>query len=143
MATILAHIVIRPGKEASFESIAASLHSSSHATEKHLRAYGYWRGQTPRSYYTLLAFEDFMGFMEHQTSSHHEDVALDLRECIESMRLEWVDPIEGASTLAPSNPQEVPADAPPLLVRYAGMMPVQLAEWWQPLRSARTEGQPG
>ena len=137
MATILAHIVISEGKEAEFESIAAQLHEATHLVESRLRAYGYWRAQNPRTYYALLAFDDYLGFMEHQTSSHHEDVALDLRGCIESMSLEWVDPVEGASTLAASNPQDLPVDASPLLIRYADMLPVQVAAWWGPARTSR------
>ena len=138
MATILAHIVIKEGKEADFETIAATLHQESHASENRLRAYGYWRGQEPRTYYTLLAFDDYLGFMAHQTSDHHEDAAGGLRDCIESMSLEWVDPIDGASKLAPSNPQNLPDDAPPLVVRYAAMIPAKVAAWLGPARDARS-----
>lgn len=138
MATILAHIVIKAGKEDEFESIAATLHEASHATETRLRAYGYWRAQSPRTYYTLLAFDDYLGFMAHQTSDHHEAVAVELRGCIESMSLEWVDPIEGASTLVASNPQDLSDDASPLVVRYAEMLPVRVADWWGPPRAARS-----
>ena len=138
MATILAHIVIVEGKQDEFEALAARLHEASHATETSLRAYGYWRGQAPRSYYTLLAFEDYLGFLEHQTSGHHEDASRQLGECIESMTLEWVDPIEGASKLVASNPQELPVDATPLMVRYAERIPARVAEWWRPRRAARS-----
>ena len=138
MATILAHILIKDGKEDEFESIAATLHEASHASEPRLRAYGYWRGQTPRTYYTLLAFDDYLGFMAHQTSDHHEAAALVLRSCIESMSLEWVDPVQGASKLVASNSQDLPVDASPLLVRYAEMMPAQVAAWWGPARASRS-----
>ena len=138
MATILAHLVIREGKEAEFESIAATLHEASHADEASLRAYGYWRAAAPRTYYTLLAFDDYLAFLAHQTSDHHENAAPHLRECIESMSLEWVDPVEGASKLAASHPQDMPADAPPLVVRYAERFPVAVAEWWGALRRARS-----
>jgi quinol monooxygenase YgiN len=138
MATILAHIVIRAGREAEFESIAATLHEASHATETGLRAYGYWRAQAARSYYTLLAFDDYLGFIAHQTSSHHEDAAPRLRDCIESMSLEWVDAVDGASQLVASNPQELPADASPLAVRYAEMLPARVEDWWGPLRVDRS-----
>jgi hypothetical protein len=137
MATILAHIVIQPGKEAEFEALAATLHRASHDTEEHLRAYGYWRGQEARHYYTLLAFDDYVGFLEHQSSDHHEGAALTLRDCIESISLEWVDPVEGASKLVASNPMEAPADASPVMARYARIMPAQVAEWWGPLRAER------
>lgn len=137
MASILAHITIHEGKEAEFEALAVTLHTASHADEKGLRAYGYWRSADPRKYYTLLAFDDYLGFMAHQTSSHHESAGPHLRDCIEAMSLEWVDPVQGASKLAPSNPQDLPADAPPLLTRYAAMFPVKVADWWTALRGAR------
>jgi quinol monooxygenase YgiN len=137
MSTILAHIVIRSGKEAEFETLAASMHQASHTTETALRGYGYWRGQEPRHYYCLLAFDDYQGFLAHQSSDHHEEGSAGLRGCIESLTLEWVDAIEGASKLAPTNPQEAPADASPVMVRYANTMPAQVADWWAALRSAR------
>jgi hypothetical protein len=131
MSTILAHIVVRVGREAEFEALAVTLFDVSHATETRLRGYGYWRGQEPRHYYTLLAFDDYVGFLEHQSSDHHEEASPPLRECLESIRLEWVDPVAGASKLAPTNP---------LAVRYATTMPAQVAEWWKPLRSEQTGG---
>ena len=140
MSTILAHIIIHEGKEAEFEALATTLHAASHADEQSMRAYGYWRSAEPRNYYTLLAFDDYLGFMAHQTSGHHEDAGPHLRDCIESMSLEWVDPVQGASKLAASNPQAIPADAPPLLVRYAAMFPVKVADWWVALRASRATG---
>ena len=71
------------------------------------------------------------------TSEHHESAGPSLRECIESMTLEFVDPIEGASKLAPSNPQALPADAPPLMTRYASKIPAAVADWWLDRRVAR------
>ena len=44
--------------------------------------------------------------------------------------------IEGASKLAPTNPQEPPADASRLMLRYADRMPAAVAPWWPPLRAA-------
>lgn len=134
MATILAHITIRDGKEAEFEALAQTLHGASHATEPHLRAYGYWRGSEPRTYYTLLAFDSFLDFIRHQTSDHHETASPMLGSCIEGMRLEWVDPVQGASTLPSTASQDVPADADELTARYAKRFAAQIAEWWSPLR---------
>jgi quinol monooxygenase YgiN len=134
MATILAHITIKEGREAEFESIARTLHQSSHATETHLRAYGYWRGAEPRTYYTLLSFDSYLGFLEHQTSDHHEAASPGLGACIETMRLEWVDPIEGASTFVRTESQEVPAGASDLTVKYSQRFPAAVASWWAALR---------
>jgi len=138
MATILAHIVIVEGRQADFETVAAKLFEASHATEPALRAYGYWRAQEERHYYTLLAFDDYLGFLTHQTSNHHEGASKQLGECIESISLEWVDPIDGASKLVATNPQDVAADASPLEVQYAARMPARVAGWWGPLRSRRS-----
>jgi quinol monooxygenase YgiN len=134
MATILAHITIREGKQAEFEALAKTLHTASHATEPHLRAYGYWRGSEPRTYYTLLAFDSFLDFINHQTSDHHETAAPALGGCIEGMRLEWVDPIQGASTLPPTAAQDTPADADELTAKYAQRYAAKIADWWSDFR---------
>ena len=130
MATILAHITITAGKEAEFEAVAQKMHAASHATEPHLRAYGYWRGSEPRTFYTLLAFDSFLDFIAHQTSDHHESLSAQITGCIEAMRLEWVDPIQGASTLPPTVSQDAPADADELTARYAKRFAAQIAAWW-------------
>jgi quinol monooxygenase YgiN len=134
MATILAHITIREGSEERFEALAKTLHQSTHAHETGVRAYGYWRGADPRTYYTLLAFDDFRSFIAHQTSPHHETAAPELGSVIEAMRLEWVDPIQGASTLRPTNRQDMPAGSDELTTRYAARYAAQIADWWQSLR---------
>jgi quinol monooxygenase YgiN len=134
MATILAHITVKEGNEARFEAIARQLHQSTHAHETGVRAYGYWRGQAPRTYYTLLAFDDFRSFLRHQTSEHHEGASPDLGQVMEGIRLEWVDPIQGASTLPPTQTQDIPDDADELTRRYARRFAAQIADWWSTLR---------
>lgn len=73
MATILAHLTIKPGCEARFEQIATDLFDGTHANETKVLRYEYWRGEAPRTYYTLLSFDDHRAFIEHQVSDHHED----------------------------------------------------------------------
>ena len=136
MATILAHIKIKPGSEARFESVVRKLYAQSHAGEQALRRYEYWRGQEPGTYYCLLAFDDFLGFMAHQASPHHETAAPLLIDALADMKLEWVDPIQDASPLPASVPQQVPDTASDLVKRYAEMFPVAEAAWWSALRSA-------
>ena len=72
MATILAHLRVKPGMEARFEEIARRLWSATHDHETGVRHYQYWRGADERTYYTLLAFDDHRTFIRHQTSEHHE-----------------------------------------------------------------------
>lgn len=135
MATILAHITIRGGKEAEFEAIARDLYRVSHGTEQGLRYYEYWRGQEERTYYALLAFDDHRAFIEHQASDHHEAAAPRLGPVIEAIRLEYVDPLAGASPLPPTEHQEAPPDADALRLDYTARYAAVVASWWQPLRA--------
>jgi quinol monooxygenase YgiN len=136
LATLLVHIRVRPGKEASFEGIARELHRASHADEPELIRYEYWRGEEPGSYYTLMAFPSYLGFLAHQTSPHHEGVAGELRDAIEAIRLEWVDPLDGASPLGPTDTEVLPDDATDLERDYSQRYAAKVAEWWLALRPA-------
>jgi len=134
MATILARIKIKQGCEATFETAVRDLFALSHGSEKALRRYEYWRAQDPGTYYCLLAFDDFLGFMAHQSSEHHEAAVPVLMAAIADMQLEWVDPVQSASPLPATVPQEIPEAASDLVKRYAQMMPVSMAAWWRTLR---------
>ncbi|MDH3752343.1 MAG: antibiotic biosynthesis monooxygenase [Acidimicrobiia bacterium] len=130
MATILAHITVKPGCESVFESIAARLFRRTHDDETAVRRYEYWRGAEPRTYYTLLAFDDFNGFLAHQTSPHHENEAQAIRDAVETLTLEWVDPIVGASPLVPTEDRPSPDGADELVRRYANLYAPDVQEWW-------------
>ena len=131
MATLLAHITVRPGSEADFESLARTLHDRTHALETGVRHYEYWRGAEPRTYYTLLSFDDHRAFIAHQTSDHHEAASPALGGVVESLRLEWVDPVPGASALPPTRTQDAPADANELVTAYTDLFAAVVADWWQ------------
>ena len=134
MATILAHITIKAGSEARFEQIARDLYAGTHDTETGVRHYQYWRGAEPRTYYTLLSFDDFQTFMAHQTSDHHESAAPSLGEVMEAFKLEWVDPIQGASDLPPTEHQPAAADANELTKTYTDRYAAKVADWWKGMR---------
>jgi quinol monooxygenase YgiN len=134
VATILAHIRVKDGREAEFESVARRLFEATHRDETRVLRYEYWRGAAPRTYYTLLAFEDFRAFLAHQTSGHHEAATPALRDVVESIRLEWVDPVQGASELPPTRAQDVPANADALTREYAVRYSADVAPWWEALR---------
>jgi len=134
MATVIAHIRVVEGAEARFEEIARALYRTSHDSEPALRRYEYWRGSEPRSYYTLIACDDFRGFMAHQTSDHHESASPALGEVIEELRLEWVDPVAGASDMPPTEMQPALPDADELTRRYSERFAAQVASWWLDLR---------
>ena len=104
MATLLAHIRVRPGMEARFEQLATELFQATHANERAVRRYEYFRGTDLGTYYALLSFDDFHGFLDHQSSDHHEAAAPGLGEVTESTRFEWVDPIQQASPLSADGP---------------------------------------
>ncbi len=135
MATILAHIKIREGKEADFEQIARDLYADSHANETGLLRYEYWRGAEPRTYYTLLSFEDHRTFIVHQTSDHHEDASPGIGAAVESIRLEWVDPIADASPLPPTEHQDALPDTDELTKKYTESYAAAVANWWASRRA--------
>ena len=100
MATFLAHITVKPGREADFERVAAEHYGATHALEPQMGRYEFWRGADDRVYYCHATFDDFVAFVEHQTSDHHETFGPMLRDTFEIFRLEWVDPIATSSPLA-------------------------------------------
>jgi hypothetical protein len=53
---------------------------------------------------------------------------------LEGLRLEWVDPIAGASTLPPTEHQPAPPGAPDLVASYSDAFAAQVADWWLALR---------
>lgn len=134
MATILAHLTIKEGCEVRFEEIAQALHDGTHANETKVLRYEYWRGEQPRTYYTLLSFDDHRAFIEHQVSDHHEEASPQLGEVCEKIRLEWVDPIAASSPLPETNAQDAPDGASDLAVDYTERYAAKVAEWWLALR---------
>lgn len=134
MATLLAHIRVTPGCEARFESVARSLYSSTHSTETGVCRYEYWRGGDERTYYTLLSFDDHRAFIAHQTSDHHESASPTIGELVESIRLEWVDPIDGASPLPATEMLPAPPGADDLTTAYTDRYAAKIATWWLSLR---------
>lgn len=131
---MLVQITVKEGREAAFEELARKMYDASHADEDRLLRYEYWRGAEPRTYYTLGAFEDFRAFLDHQASDHHETAGPALRDVIDDLRLEWVDPVGGASPLPPTDHQDTPADANELKRSYAERFAVRPPAWWLTLR---------
>jgi len=140
MATILAHVTVKPGKERQWEQTARSLYEGTHANETAVRRYEYWRGAEPRTYYVLLSFEDYRGFLAHQSAEHHEDEVGPIGDAVESMWLEWVDPLSEASPLVPTEMQHPGRDAGELAATYAVSHPAEVQDWWQALRGDADPG---
>ncbi|MBI1181221.1 MAG: hypothetical protein GC201_11740 [Alphaproteobacteria bacterium] len=135
MATLLAHIRIRPGKEARFEELQGALWRSTHADEPGCRRYEFFRGEAEGSYYGLLSFDDFQAFLVHQSSDAHEDFGAEFADVVSDIRIEWIDPVQGASALAPTAPQEAPEGAGDLMKEYSKTYAVRMADWWHALRT--------
>jgi len=131
MATILAHIRVHPGAEARFEAVARRLYDATHADETGVHAYQYWRGREPGAYYALLAFADHRHFIVHQTSAHHDEATPELGEVIAEMRLEWVDPVPGASPWPPTAHQPPADDADDEVRRATEVFAARVADWWR------------
>jgi quinol monooxygenase YgiN len=134
VATFLARIRVRHGETARFEQIARDLYAASHDTETALSRYEYWRGEEPDVYYTLASFDSYPGFLAHQTSPHHEKASPALREVIEDIHLEWVDPIAGASPLAPTVMTDPGDEASETEKAYAKRFDASAQPWWLDMR---------
>src|SRR4051812_3575289 len=104
--------------ETQFERVVAALYRQTHDAEPAVRRYEYFRGAVPGTYYCLLSFDDYHGFLAHQSSAHHEAAGPELRELTEEMRFEWIDPLWLASPLGPTDPQPLPPDASEVAVQY-------------------------
>jgi len=131
VATILAHIRVHAGRAADFETIARALYDDTHAHDRGVRRYEYWRGAEIGLYYCLLAFDDFHAFLAHQTSDHHEKASPKLGEMIREIQLEWIDPVPGASPLPRTAMQPLPANADGLTARYHRVFAARLQDWWE------------
>ena len=134
MATFLAHITVKPGREADFERVAAELYDATHALEPQMRRYEFWRSADDRAYYCHATFDDFLAFIEHQTSDHHETFGPMLRDTFETFRLEWVDPIATSSPLVATNRQPLPDAASALTAKYHELFAADVRPWWLQLR---------
>jgi hypothetical protein len=120
--------------EARFEQIVTELYRATHAGETAVRRYEYWRGAEPGTYYSLLSFDDFVGFLAHQSSDHHSAASDPLHDVTESIELEWVDPVSTASPLPPTEVQPLPAGASELAAHYHRRFSDIAPPWWLPLR---------
>jgi quinol monooxygenase YgiN len=130
VASILAHISIKPGHERDFESTAAELWTHTHALETGVHRYEYWRSETPNKWYALLSYEHEIDFLHHQVSDHHEVAGARFAPMFESVRLEWLDPVPGANHAPPGVIDELPADASQALRKAKHRFSAQVAEWW-------------
>ena len=130
MATLLAHIQVKKGREAEFEAVAAELYRETHDREPACLRYEYWRGAEPGRYYSLLAFEDFHAFLRHQLSPHHEAASPRIGDTCETVRLEWVDPIAESSELPATEMQALPEGADEKTTRHHELFAAVVQEWW-------------
>lgn len=128
MATILAHLEIKPGKEAEWEAIMADMVRQTFEQEDQVLRYEYFKAQKPLHYYCLLSFEDKWAFYLHQASDYHE--GHDFESVLASVELEYVDPVQGASGLPPTENPPLPDDASETLRNIELIFPIAIPEWW-------------
>ena len=134
MSTVLAKAKLKPEFEDFFADIARKVFRSTHANESAVVRYEYYRGTDERTYYVLLSFENFDGFMTHQVADYHHNV--DFMDCFEEFRLEWLDPINGASPLVESETEgAVDPSNDDLWNNYVKNHSETTPKWWLSLRS--------
>lgn len=130
MASLLAHIRIKEGKEEKWEAIMANMVDQTFATEKGVVRYEYWKGQEPNFYYCLLSFKDKWAFYHHQMSDHHE--GHDFADVLADIRLEYVDPVDRAGGgLAPTQDPPLPDNASAAQKTAQERFPLDIAAWWR------------
>lgn len=134
MSSLLAKIQIHPGREAEFEDVMAYMYRQTHGSEEGVLRYEYWRGREPGFYYCLLSFRDAVTFWRHQASDHHEGEMQRFGECIATLDLEVIDPVQQASPLPPTVEIQVPATESAAVQEQAQRFPIAAAPWWQVLR---------
>ncbi len=129
MASLLAHIRIKPGKETKWEAIMQDMVKQTFATEEGVVRYEYWKGQGVNFYYCLLSFKDKLAFYHHQMSDHHE--SHDFAEVIADIKLEYIDPVQGAGGgLATTEDPALPANASDAQRKAQELFPLDIAPWW-------------
>lgn len=138
MASSLIRMRVKAGMGEQFEALARSLYADSHAHEPALRRYEYWRGQEPDTYYCLQSFDDYRGFIAHETAPYHEAAAEPIMALIEDFDLQWIDAVEGAAPFASSREQDLPASAGERERLYASLFPLARAGWWPQLAEEPT-----
>ena len=110
MATILAHLEIKPGKEAEWEAIMSDMVRQTFEQEERVLRYEYFKAQKPLHYYCLLSFEDKWAFYLHQASDYHE--GHDFEAVLAHFELEYLDPVKGPVIFLPPKTlrcQQMPA----------------------------------
>ena len=129
MTTLLAHIRIKPGKEAKWEAIIADMVAQTAATETGVQRYEYWKAQVPNAYYCLLSFDDKWAFYRHQMSEHHE--GHDFGDVLAGIELEYLDPVKGSGGGLPATlDTPLPDDADKAMRTAQARFPLAIPVWW-------------
>ena len=133
MTTLLAKAIVKPGMESQWEELARAVFPPTHEHEDGCKHYEYWRGSDPRTYYVLLAFDDFDAFMSHQVADHHHDQGF--ATISRSSRWSSSTQFRVHRPLGPSETggQERP-DATDVWNTYVRNHSKPTPEWWLPLR---------
>ncbi|MEE4206942.1 MAG: antibiotic biosynthesis monooxygenase [Erythrobacter sp.] len=129
MATLLAHMRVKPGKEVEWEALMRLLTLQTFRTEGGVIRYEFWKGEAERQYYCLLAFKDKLAYCEHQMSETFRGA--DFSGLLEELRVEYLGPVEGAGGgLPPTRNPPLPEDASEALREVEALFPMRIPEWW-------------
>ncbi len=128
MATLLCHIQIQPGKAHEFEQVMKAMYQQTHEQEDACLRYEYFRAASENQYYCLLSFVDRHAFLQHQISDYHE--GYDFAAMIESLQMEWVDPVEDASPLHKTESAALPGNVGDTIAEAAEIYPMEIQNWW-------------
>lgn len=126
MATLLCQFTVRKECISDFEDKQRMMFVETNKGE-HIRLYQSFRSMNSGEYFVIMTFDSYKDFIDHETSPHHEDQ--NATAMIEAIQFHWLDPLEGASDLPPTDYQDLP-DPTPLQKKYIDMFQIHRAEWW-------------
>jgi quinol monooxygenase YgiN len=91
--TFIATLVVKPGKEAEFESLQKELSEDGHATEPDMLVYDVIKHRTqPRTYVVYARFRNQAAFDAHMKAPAHDRLVPPILACLErDMDLQFFD----------------------------------------------------
>ena len=127
MITLMTRQKVNPGRVDDYIAIQQKLWKLTHDNEPNMVRYEHFRAEEPNVFISLLSFNSYKDFLDHQVVDYHHEVDWD--GVFEDISLQWVEPLQGANTLEPTD-LSLPDDLDEARKFYVSMMKTERPEWW-------------
>lgn len=128
MLTLMSVHTVAPGREEEYEKIQRHLADCTWREEPETIRYEHFRGTKRGQYISILTFKDMETFLDHQMADYHDEVNWD--GLFVEHEMQWLDPLQGANDLPPTDVEPLPADTSAQRRAYAAMLPAEKPSWW-------------